>query len=479
MSVYWGKAAMARCICRLVAGARKGFPAVMMCLAAFSAGVVHAAVHQGPVQPPASGYGSWGTHTVADPLSFVFSTQGYDNRVSIHHPLNQGAPAPTVFFAPGWNISCPSYAELFRFLASKGYVVVCDEYHTHIGSMGAQLREAFMEAAARYPELVDTDRVGLAGHSAGAGLLGSVTYSLMRDQGWGSQGAFIFSSAPWIDFDITDDMIADFPPTVKLVVHTYEDDSSTDMRTYIQQFEPFPIPDSEKEFIMLRPVTVDAWDYPANHEVVATGDDGYGVFDAMDDYGVFRIIEALADYTFTGSPAGWQVALGNGGAVQLDMGPLRDLVSTDDPRPVPGARSDYPCDISGNPRREHCADYDNELPAAILQQPVKHQLVDNSTPEFVWEPVITAESYFLQIRPLLDNGEPDWTRSFGVAGITPAEAGCGDEYSVCRFSLTDVLPAEQSYVWWIQASSAQRAGVWSRRGYFRVTPQVFFTDGFE
>ncbi|WP_456445420.1 hypothetical protein [Thiolapillus sp.] len=442
-------------------------------------GGLSAAPHQGPVQPPVSGYGSWGDEVVALPLSFDFTTQGYVNRVSIYHPENQAAAAPAVFFAPGWNIPCPAYAELFNFLASKGYVAVCDEYHTDIGVIGAQLRDAFMEAANRYPDLIDTSRIGLAGHSSGAGLLGSLTYDLVRNRNWGGNGVFIFSSAPWIDFDMTDAMLADFPQEVKLIVHTYEDDTSTDMRTYIQQFEPLPIPDSEKEFIMLRPVSVGGYDYLADHRVIATGDGNYGVFDAMDDYGVFRILEALADYSFTGSAQAWQVALGNGADEQIEMGALRDLVSTDDPRPIPGKVYDYPCDYSGNPRRTHCADYDDELPAAVLQQPVKHRLTDAASPLFVWEPVITAESYYLQIRPLLDNGEPDWGTSFGVGGITPGDAGCGDEVAYCQYQPAQALPRDSRYVWWIKADSAQRPGVWSRRGYFTLTLVAFFTDGFE
>ncbi|GEM_PF-4390727 len=442
-------------------------------------GPLWAAPHQGPVAAPVAGYGSWGNQSVAAPLSFVFDTQGHSNTVYVYHPDNQALAAPTVFFAPGWNIPCLAYAELFRFLASKGYVAVCDEYVADTGILGAQLREAFMEAANRYPEFIDTSRVGLAGHSSGAGLLTSVTYELVRNQGWGGNGSFIFSSAPWIDFDITDAMLADFPVDVKLIVHTYENDTGTDRRTYIQQFEPLPIPDSEKEFIMLRPVTVGGYDYLADHRVVATGDGNYGVFDAMDDFGVFRIVEALADYAFNGSPQGWRVALGNGGEEQLDMGELRDLVSTDDPRPIPGATSDYPCDVPANPRRMHCADYDAELPAAILHQPVKHRLTDVAAPRFIWEPVHTAESYFLQIRPMLDNGVPDWDTSYGVADISPQTADCGDELNNCMYALTQELPRDQEYVWWIQASSAARQGVWSRRGYFFVLPVAFFTDGFE
>ncbi len=461
----------------VVQGLKAFFP--RLCLLLAGTGLLYAAPRQGPVQPPASGYGSWGNETVAAPLSFDFVAQGHNNSVSIYHPQNQAAAAPAVFFAPGWDVPCLAYAELFNFLASKGYVAVCDEYHTDIAIIGAQLRDAFLEAASRYPNLIDTSRVGLAGHSSGAGLLGSLAYELVRNHSWGGNGVFIFSSAPWIDFDMMDAKLADFPQEVKLIVQIYEEDTSTDIRTYIQQFEPLPIPDAEKEFIMLRPVTVGGYDYAADHRVIATGDGNYGVFDAMDDYGVFRLIDALADYSFTGSAQAWQVALGNGADEQIDMGQLRDLVSTDDPRPIPGKVYDYPCDVSINPRRTHCSDYDNELPAAVLRQPVKHSAVNVTSPLFVWEPVITAENYFLQIRPLLDNGEPDWSTSYGVGGITPADAGCQDETSDCQYQPAQSLPRGSQYVWWIKAGSTQRPGVWSRRGYFSLPRMLVFADGFE
>ncbi len=437
-----------------------------------------AATHLGPVAPPSSGYGSWGSHAVASPTVFSFTTQGYDNQISIYHPKTVPAPAASIFFAPGWNVSCEGYGELLRFLASKGYIAVCDDYVENAGLIGAQLKDAFVAAAARYPALIDTGRIGLMGHSSGAGLLTSVAYDLVRNRGWGSNGAFIFSSAPWIDFDISDAMLADYPHDIKLIVHTYEDDLSTDLRTYIQQFESLPIPDAEKEYITLRSASINGYDYSADHAVPGTGD-GYGVFDAMDDYGVFRIVEALADYTFNGNMEGWRQSLGNGIAAQIEMGELRDLVSTDDPRPIPGISYEYPCYTPDNPRRSRCADYDQELPASVLQQPVKQQRINPLSPLFVWEPVATAESYLLQIRPLLANGEPDWNTSYGVPSITAVGAGCDNPGELCRFVLPENLPWEQNLVWWIKASSARREGVWSRRGYFFTEGQVLFANGFE
>ncbi len=424
--------------------------------------------YQGPLPPPTAGYGAWGEHEVAPPLTFDFVTQGYTNTLTLYYPEDQVEAAATLFFAPGWNVPCEGYAELLRFWASKGYVALCDDYHEDSGAIGAQLRESFIEAARRYPNRVDTAQVGLAGHSAGAGLLPSVAYALIRDEGWGDDGFFIFSSAPWIDFDMTDAMAADFPTQVKLIVQTYEEDTTTDLRTYIQAFEPLPIPDTEKEYITLRSTTVGDYTYRADHGVIGTSR-----FDALDYEGVFRLLEALADYTFNGSEAGKRVALGDGVEAQIEMKGLRDLISTDDPRPIPGLATDYPCDVEENPRRLHCNDYDDELPASVLVEPVKHALLrDVSHPLFRWEPSPTATDYYLQVRPLLDSGEPDWTVSYGES-VTADEAGCADGTTLCAHTLSSALTGGR-YVWWILPSNATKDGVWSRRGYFSLPTDFIF-----
>ncbi len=349
------------------------------------------ATHQGPIPPRDGGFGSWGNETPAAPESFQFVSQGYTNTVTIYYPAGQTSPAPTLFFAPGWNIACESYAEVFHFWVSQGYVAVCDDYHEDSGAIGGQMRDSFVEAVNRYPTRIDTGKIGLMGHSSGGGLLPSTAYYLVKTKGWGGangENTFLFSSAPWIDFDITDAMVADYPTGIKWIMHTYENDPGTDRRTFIELFENLPVPDSEKDFITLRADTVDGYDYQAVHSVIATGD-GYGVFDALDDYGVFRLLDALADYTFTGNLTAKNVALGDGSDAQLDMGGLRDLISTDDPRPVLGITYPYPCDISGNPRREHCADFDGKTRSdhhrtarfPVGTQPNRHHLFSATAPD--------------------------------------------------------------------------------------------------
>jgi len=82
---------------------------------------------QGPIPPIDTGYGQWGSHGVSAATTFTFESQGHDNDLTLYFPDDQTAAAPGFFFAPGWQISCEGYGELLRFMASKGYVAVCDD----------------------------------------------------------------------------------------------------------------------------------------------------------------------------------------------------------------------------------------------------------------------------------------------------------------------------------------------------------------
>ncbi len=454
------------------------FAMLLMPAAALLAAPVAPQAWQGPIAPIDTGYGQWGAHGVSPATTFSFVSQGYTNTVTLYFPGDQTAAAPSFFFAPGWDVPCEGYGELLRFMASKGYVSVCDDYHEDSGAIGNQLYESFKEAASRYPTKIDISKVGFSGHSAGAGLLTSVGYRLSVGDGWGARGKFIFSSAPWIDFDLTDTMLANYPTDMKLIMQMNEDDTGTDLRTSIDQFENNTrIPDSEKDYIILRPASISGYNYLANHAVIGTGD-GYGVYDAMDSYGIFRLMDALADYTFTGNPRAKAIALEQNYDAdrQSEMGDLPDLISTDDPRPIPGLTSAYPCDIADNPRSAHCHDFDGELPAAVPVWPKRQALISQAAPTFTWEAIPTAVRYDLQIRPMLPSGEPDWGTSYGESDITAAAAGC-DASNLCSYTLGSNLPLGD-YVWWVMGYDAAAGGtesVWTRRNFFtRVANATYF-----
>jgi len=114
--------------------------------------------YQGPLAPPASGYGHWGEYEVSEPESFSVQSQGYANSVTVYFPQGVTPPSPVIFLAPGWEIPCDAYTQLLRFLASRGYVSVCAVYHTDTAIIGAQLYDDFSAAVARYPDRIDASQ---------------------------------------------------------------------------------------------------------------------------------------------------------------------------------------------------------------------------------------------------------------------------------------------------------------------------------
>jgi len=442
-----------------------------------------------PTPPIATGYGSWGAYQNAIITDDETATLTINGDTRDHHlyawfPDDSNEAFPAILFAPGWNAACSQYDELLRFVASKGYVAVCDEFNPSVDShLGDHFYAGFKEAAAHWSNRLETAYFGLIGHSSGAGILPSTAYRLAAD-GWGAEGKFIFSAAPWVDFNITPEMLTDYPADLKLIVETYACDTlnGTDVRIFIDQFEMLTrIPDSEKDYLILRPDTIGDYHYDADHDVIAMVSGGMianGKYDAMDDYGVFRLLDALADYTFHGNAAGKAVALGNGNAEQITMH-IRDLVSTDNPRPdAPPDDYQYRCDADYNPRRDHCYDYDDELPPPVLRAPIKQDDLDcgSGKTTFTWEPVRDdqkqwADHYTLEV----------WQNDALIASttLTAAAAGCAhptkdctddSPQPVCQSTLT--LPcsasAHEDLRWRVQAANTavERTGVWSRWGVY-------------
>jgi len=113
------------------------------------------------------------------------------------------------------------------------------------------------------------------------------------------------------------------------------------------------IPDSSKDCIMLYSDTVSSYPYDADHSVPNDV-----VFNAYDYYAVYRLIDALMDFTFTGNPEAKNIALGNGSKEQIDMGPFKPLFVTDHPAPqYQQDKYQYPCNSDQNPRKDYCTGF--------------------------------------------------------------------------------------------------------------------------
>lgn len=320
------------------------------------------AKYDGPVSRILVGYGSHGPHLVTTE-TFPHPMRPGVN-VEVYHPPISLRERPVIFFCHGYKApnSIP-YQELLENLCSNGYVVVFSPFDSSPlvsnETRYKQLWSGFKAATVKFPDLIDTDRVGIVGHSFGGGASVGIGWQAFEGEKWGKDGRFIYAMAPWFSLEITQEMLENYPPGTKMIQQVFDRDTVNDHRMAIDIFENINIPDSEKDFITVYSDVLDRYLYHANH-ALPTSDGPNGKYDAHDFYGVFRLIQALADYTFEGSRIGKNVALGNGSHAQIDMGRLgleevRKLEVDDDPSPK-HLQSFYkrPCSHPDNPRRAYC-----------------------------------------------------------------------------------------------------------------------------
>jgi dienelactone hydrolase len=313
------------------------------------------AQYDDPIFPkPTSGYGADGTHEVQE---INIPNPNYAGKnIEIYHPADQTAALPTIFYSHGYGGSNSFHiAGMLQFVAQKGYVIVYVPYQTtgvSILDRYHNLQEGFRLAARTYPDIIDTTKVGFMGHSFGGGATIGVANSCFTENNWGSNGRFMYALAPWYNYDITQAELQSFPANTKLLMEVFDDDLANDHRMAADIFNTISIPNSEKDYILVKSDTIQGYTYEADHGVPST----YNTFNVLDYYAYFRFIDALCDYTFNGNPAGKAVALGNGGTEQVTMPTgLKNLFQTDTPvAAYPESKYEFQCTAILNPRKDYC-----------------------------------------------------------------------------------------------------------------------------
>ena len=320
---------------------------------------------------PATGYGADGPHPVGR-LGFV--NPNFPGRdIEVYYPADATGRVPTIFYshAFGGNISA-NINGLLEFVARKGYAIVFVPYQTTgvtVADRYQNLLLGFRRAARRYPSLLDTTRVGFLGHSFGGGASFGTAYRCFTETNWGQQGRFVYALAPWYLYNISPAELAAFPADTRVLVEVFNDDDTNDHRMAIDAFRNVGVPAAEKDFLLVRSDTLPNHVYLADHVVPNTA----SAFDALDYYAYYRLLDALCDYTFNGSAAGKNVALGHGSAAQLTMpAGLKPLVQSSNP-PVryPQSRYQFPCDDAQNPRRQYCPSQALATTAAAAPDPLR------------------------------------------------------------------------------------------------------------
>ncbi len=311
---------------------KKLFLAVVFTVLAFNAFAVRAQVSQCAslklTTLPLSGeYGGAGPFTVTR-QTIANPDQSAPAPISVFLPNSASVQnkAPVVFFAHGFGgTSYQLYEALLRQLASNGYIVVFSPYTANVLTTNVarynQLWNGFQTAVQQYANIMDTTRIGFAGHSYGAG----ATPEMARraaELGWGANGTFMFIMAAWYNWG-TD--MQQIPASTKMVVQIYWNDetnehliSQNDIWNKLPQIaeRKWEIIKLSQTFCSLR----------AGHGLPVTNGLGQteAATDANDYWGVWRRLHALADYTFTANRAAKTIAFG----ADNFMGRWRGVFST-------------------------------------------------------------------------------------------------------------------------------------------------------
>ena len=313
----------------------------------------------GLISRPTSGYGVDGTYAVSE-IDFP-NTEYPGTKITVFYPTDITSPRPTIFYSHPYGGESKEYNRgLFEFIAKKGYVVVFVPYATNDSSIDHRyltLWTGFTEAAADYPGIIDIRKVGFMGHSFGGGASIGLSYKAFTEKGWGQDGRFLFTMAPWYSYQITSAQLAGFPANTKMITQVYDEDVYNDHRMAIDIFKNINISNAEKDYYYLKPSTVAGYKYATDHTLPNTRT----AYDAYDYYGVYRLLDALIDYSFNNSAAGKNVALGNGSVEQVTMPGyngqfMAPLEVTDNPAPKYSQdKYEFKCSsVLYNPRIAHC-----------------------------------------------------------------------------------------------------------------------------
>ena len=355
-----------------------------------------------------NGYGAWGSNNYIREASFDVANKG---TITFYHPDIAAVQKPTLFFISGWGEPYTTYDKYFKYVASLGYPVV-NIYNFNPGSINTSYQNSLdmmQEAVNTYSQWIDTTKVGLAGHSYGAGSTIWLGKQVFDNNGlnWGTNGRFIMLFQPWLSFLVHDTDLQNYPENVKLLLLqsydevNYSGDTTylTDPRAVRAMYQLISIPDEDKDCVTIFSDEDVAHQYSYNGNTFSYFADHYisytdlvngnrNPYDALDVFALNRLTNAMTDYVFEGNIAAKEVALGNGSTSQKDMGILPDLGVTDyfiETRPM--SDFEYKC-FESNPENTwsdssiwflstYCDDADNDGHIDNIAASVSEENIEN------------------------------------------------------------------------------------------------------
>jgi len=268
-------------------------------------------------QPLSGGmYGAMGEHLVRK-ISVASPWPAYKDKeylkVDLYIPADVTGKRPTVFFITGYSMyHSESYYSLLYFIASQGYnCVFVPHEHTNPDFHPELLLTILDSVVQQFAPIIDTTRVGYAGHSEGGGLI----FYLAKDRPqWGTNGRFLFSLAAWWGFNLPETGNVDYPPNTNMIIQMGDPalDKGSDPRQNIDFLLHNNIPAERKTYLYL---PGDA-DHPATHRLSYSSTidlrdgqpnpNGIAYFNALQQVGLFRPLESLMHYSFGDDDPQWK-----------------------------------------------------------------------------------------------------------------------------------------------------------------------------
>ena len=203
--------------------------------------------------------------------------------ISIYY-AEENSIRPTLYFLAASTSDRRHYEHIYHYLVKKGYVVVglsTESFASDFMSYHFYDAINYARKICKKKGLSDDRKIGLIGHSSGAGVLPSLGYMLFTQDKLGKDGRFIFGMSPWIDFQFKNSM--KLPKDTNFVTQLFEDDHSTDPRIYLDMYKLMDV--EYKTFMMVKE--------GGNHQTPF-----YDEPKELVQKGIYEPIENLASFTF-------------------------------------------------------------------------------------------------------------------------------------------------------------------------------------
>jgi hypothetical protein len=203
---------------------------------------------------------------------------------------------PVVFLVHGYLASFNwVYEGVIDHFTRTGNIVVMGTYATDLANVQGSANGALQALTAAVPQLEreDLSNVGLIGHSLGGGMLPWVTQQVVA-QGWGTEGLWLFSLAPYQG--IGSGTIT-LPAHTRAVVEAYDQDTLVNRSVGVDLFRRMSMPNSQKDHVTVRSSTHGSGTLTAQH---TSPNSVISPDDAVKFYGIYRIGDILESCALRG-----------------------------------------------------------------------------------------------------------------------------------------------------------------------------------